>query len=57
MDSESLANTSKNTESRKKKKNISKSAGKGNIQAMLSNMPEKKKEVNTTLYIHRCTNM
>ncbi|GLV41422.1 DNA polymerase alpha subunit 1 [Carabus blaptoides fortunei] len=45
MDTESLAQTSKNNESRKKKKNLSKSAGKGNIQAMLSNMPEKKKEV------------
>lgn len=45
LDSESIAQASKGSDGRKRKKNVSKITTKGNIDAMLSNMPEKKKKV------------
>lgn len=46
LDSESIAKaTTKGKGIKRKKKDISESAGKGNLHAMLSNMTSKKKEV------------
>lgn len=46
MDSQSIAQSSANKgKGTKRKKNVSEIAGKGNIQLLLSNLPNKKKEV------------
>lgn len=46
LDSQSIAQASANKgKGVKRKKNVSENAGKGNIQLMLSNLPNKKKEV------------
>lgn len=46
LDSHSIAQSSANKgKGTKRKKNVSEIAGKGNIQLMISNLPNKKKEV------------
>lgn len=46
LDSQSIAQASASKgKGVKRKKNVSENAGKGNIQLMLSNLPNKKKEV------------
>lgn len=46
LDSQSIAQASSKGKGIKRKKNVSEINGKGNIQLMLSNLPNKKKEVN-----------
>lgn len=50
LDAESISQATKSSNDRKRRKNVSKGAVKGNIQAMLSNMPEKKKEVHVLCF-------
>lgn len=53
LDSQSIAQSSANKgKGTKRKKNISEIAGKGNIQSMISNLPNKKKQVIYHKYIY-----
>lgn len=52
LDTESIAKaTAKGKGVKRKKKDISESAGKGNLHAMLSSMSSKKKEVGFIMYV------